>query len=173
MFRDSIRAEDLPEPPRKVARNASKIKEPVHGSSNRVGADKALPSMLEEENQASGVKGRLSAVLEECELPYIEGAPVEDLMNMVKDEHTGRIASNMASGPRTRIVMRRTTDGHAAQLVEDIRQQMRSAAGYGASDDLGKVEVSDDKFFAAFKVILNAHFCWYYALQVRILNFGG
>ncbi len=85
---------------------------------------------------------------------------VEDLIDLVKEDNkpillkNGNGGSNPTNGVRTRIVMWRGTDGRAAQLVEDIRQQMRSAAGYGASEDLGKVEVSDDRFFAAFKVMV-------------------
>lgn len=100
-------------------------------------------------------------------IPYTENVPLEDLVHMVKDEptvdtgvvedeHIGGIGSNSAGGVRTRVVMRRDTDGRAAQIVEDIRQQMRSAAGYGATGDHGKVAVSDDRFFAAYKVIANS-----------------
>jgi len=101
------------------------------------------------------------------EIPFTEDVHVEDLVHivkdehavgtgLVKDEHTGGIGSNSAGGVRTRVVMRRESDGRAAQIVEDIRRQLRAAGGYGATDDHGKVAVSDDRFFSAFKVMANS-----------------
>lgn len=156
--------DDLPEPPRKVARNAVKKKDVLPGASDQVGTHnlpKDIPPSQEKGSKTERA-GSLSAVCEDNEpkVPYTEVGAVEDLIDLVKEDNkpiplkTGNGGSNPTNGVRTRIVMWRGTDGRAAQLVEDIRQQMRSAAGYGASEDLGKVEVSDDRFFAAFKVMM-------------------
>ncbi|KAH9544419.1 hypothetical protein CY35_13G118900 [Sphagnum magellanicum] len=161
---DTIHADDLPEPPRKVARNAVKKKDVLPGASDQAGTHnlpKDIPPSQEKGSKTERA-GSLSAVCEDNELkvPYTEVGAVEDLIDLVKQDNkpillkTGNGGSNPTNGVRTRIVMWRGTDGRAAQLVEDIRQQMRSAAGYGASEDLGKVEVSDDRFFAAFKAAL-------------------
>ncbi|CAK9202807.1 unnamed protein product [Sphagnum troendelagicum] len=160
---DTIHADDLPEPPRKVARNAVKKKDVLPGASDKAGT-RNLPKDIppsQEKGSKTERAGSLSAVCEdnELKLPYTEVGAVEDLIDLVKEDNkpillkTGNGGSNPTNGVRTRIVMWRGTDGRAAQLVEDIRQQMRSAAGYGASEDLGKVEVSDDRFFAAFKTL--------------------
>ncbi|CAK9863601.1 unnamed protein product [Sphagnum jensenii] len=161
---DTIHADDLPEPPRKVARNAVKKKDVLPGASDQAGTHNLLKDIPPSQEKSSKTEraGSLSAVCEDNELkvPYTEVGAVEDLIDLVKEDNkpillkTGNGGSNPTKGVRTRIVMWRGTDGRAAQLVEDIRQQMRSAAGYGASEDLGKVEVSDDRFFAAFKAAL-------------------
>lgn len=173
MCRDFVRAEDLPEPPRKVARTAAKKKDGVQASSNRPPmADATATGLPKSQKDITDQKGitdqkdipdqkelQLALVeTSEAKVPFTEGVPLEDLVQMVKDENIGGHESNTAGGVRTRVVMRRNSDGRAAKLVEDIRQQMISAAGYGASDDLGKVAVSDDKFFAAFKVIIFTFF---------------
>ncbi|CAM6078942.1 unnamed protein product [Sphagnum tenellum] len=160
---DTIHADDLPEPPRKVARNAVKKKDVLPGASDQAGTHNLLKDIPPSQEKSSKTEraGSLSAVCEDNELkvPYTEVGAVEDLIDLVKEDNkpillkTGNGGSNPTKGVRTRIVMWRGTDGRAAQLVEDIRQQMRSAAGYGASEDLGKVEVSDDRFFAAFKTL--------------------
>lgn len=155
--RDFVRAEDLPEPPRKIARTAAKKKDGVQASSNRPPmADAIATGLSKSQKDITDQKELQLALVEtsEAKVPFTEGVPLEDLVQMVKDEKLGGHESNTAGGVRTRVVMRRNSDGRAAQLVEDIRQQMISAAGHGASDDLGKVAVSDDKFFAAFKVII-------------------
>ncbi|CAM6051362.1 unnamed protein product [Sphagnum compactum] len=160
---DTIHADDLPEPPRKVARNAVKKKDVLPGASDQAGTHNFPKDIPPSQVKGSKIEraGSLSAVCEDNELkvPYTEVGAVEDLIDLVKEDNkpilvkTGNGGSNPTNGVRTRIVMWRGTDGRAAQLVEDIRQQMRSAAGYGASEDLGKVEVSDDRFFAAFKTL--------------------
>lgn len=157
LCRDFVRAEDLPEPPRKVARTAAKKKDGVQASSSQPPMAKAIATGLPKSQKDITDQKELQLALvetSEAKVPFTEGVPLEDLVQIVKDENTGGHESNTAGGVRTRVVMRRKSDGRAAQLVEDIRRQMISAAGYGASEDLGKVAVSDDKFFAAFKVIV-------------------
>jgi hypothetical protein len=164
--RDFVRAEDLPEPPRKIARSVVKKKETVLGSTNGPPLEKP-GGHSPKDSKASGTKETSPAVKKQVEdnIPYTENVPLEDLVHMVKDEHIGGIGSNSAGGVRTRVVMRRDTDGRAAQIVEDIRQQMSSASGYGASDDHGKVAVSDDRFFAAYKVMANSLYLSNFLIQ--------
>ncbi|CAM6112665.1 unnamed protein product [Calypogeia fissa] len=87
-----------------------------------------------------------------------------DVMDIVKDSrkqldavsNTGERSSNQ-KGVRTRIIMHRETDAKEAVgsgLVDRIRQQMTATAGYIGGEDLSKVEVSDDRFLAAFKAAL-------------------
>ena len=167
--RDFVRAEDLPEPPRKIARSVVKKKETALGSTSGPPLKKRGVQSPKIDSKACVTTEISPAIKEEVndEIPYTENVPLEDLVHMVKDERTvgtaivkdepiGGIESNTAGGVRTRVVMRRDSDGRAAQIVENIRQQMRSAAGYGASDDYGKVAVSDDRFFAAYKVMANS-----------------
>lgn len=150
-----------------MARTAAKKKDGVQASANRPPmADATATSLSKSQKDITDQKDTTDqkelqlALVEtsEAKVPFTEGVPLEDLVQMVKDENIGGHESNTAGGVRTRVVMRRNSDGRAAKLVEDIRQQMISAAGYGASDDLGKVAVSDDKFFAAFKVIIFTFF---------------
>ncbi|KAG6546888.1 hypothetical protein Mapa_011504 [Marchantia paleacea] len=94
------------------------------------------------------------------EIPSLEVCSEVDVMDIVSDPRGGlvRDSKDDPSVPpkavRTRIIMHRESDvkyKERPSLVERIRQQMRDTAGYGAGDDLGKVEVSDDRFIAAFK----------------------
>lgn len=160
--RDIIRAEDLPEPPRKIARSVGKKLDTVKGSTSGPPLEKTDVHSVKE-SRVSITNDTLPWKQDE-EIPFAEDVPVEDLVHIVKDEravgtgivkdeHTGGIGSNSAGGVRTRVVMRRESDGRAAQIVEDIRRQIRAAAGYGAADDHGKVAVSDERFFSAFQVM--------------------
>ncbi|KAL2650738.1 hypothetical protein R1flu_018866 [Riccia fluitans] len=81
-----------------------------------------------------------------------------DVMDIVKESrYSINSVSNApcpSKGVRTRIIMHREQDMKDSlrpSLVERIRQEMRDTAGHGAGEDLGKVEVSDDRFIAAFK----------------------
>ncbi|BBN00256.1 hypothetical protein MPTK1_1g27710 [Marchantia polymorpha subsp. ruderalis] len=93
------------------------------------------------------------------EIPTLEACPDVDVMDIVSDPRSGlgrdsKDPSVPTKAVRTRIIMHRESDvkdKERPSLVERIRQQMRDTAGYGAGDDLGKVEVSDDRFIAAFK----------------------
>lgn len=164
--RDFVRAEDLPEPPRKIARSVVRRKEIVLGSTSGSPLEKSDDHTSKIDFKAPVTKQTSPAVKKQVDdkIPYTENASLEDLVHMVKDERSvgtaivkdeliGGIRSNSAGGVRTRVVMRRDSDGRAAQIVENIRQQLRSAAGYGATDDHGKVAVSDDRFFSAYKVM--------------------
>ena len=167
--RDIVRAEDLPEPPRKIARSVMKKKETVLGSLIKSSFEKPAVRFPKVDSKVSVTKETSPAVKKQIDdnIPYTENVPLKNLVHMVEDEptvdtgvvkdkHMRGIRSNSAGGVRTRVVMHRDTDGRAAQIVEDIRQEMRSASGYGATDDHGKVAVSDDRFFAAYKVIANS-----------------
>ncbi|KAG0561656.1 hypothetical protein KC19_9G081900 [Ceratodon purpureus] len=165
--RDIVRAEDLPEPPRKIARSVMKKKETVLGSLIKSSLEKPAVRFPKVDSKVSVTKETSPAVKKQIDdnIPYTENVPLKNLVHMVEDEptvdtgvvkdkHMRGIRSNSAGGVRTRVVMHRDTDGRAAQIVEDIRQEMRSASGYGATDDHGKVAVSDDRFFAAYKAAM-------------------
>lgn len=163
--RDFVRAEDLPEPPRKVARSASKKKDIVQESPCGLPLEKStVHSAMDSKASVTKVTSLAAKNKIDHKIPYTENVSLEDLVHLVRDKHAiasgiikeepGGIESNSAGGVRTRMVMRRDSDGRAAQIVEDIRQQMRAASGYGAADDHGKVAVSDDRFFSAFKAAM-------------------
>ncbi|KAG0571819.1 hypothetical protein KC19_VG045400 [Ceratodon purpureus] len=165
--RDFVRAEDRSAPPWKIARSVGKKKETVLGLSNKPFLKKPDVHSPKIDSKVSVTKEISLAVKKQFDdnISYTENVLLEDLVHMVKDEptvetglvnyeHIGGIRSNSAGRVRTRVVMRRDTDGRAAQIVEDIHQQMRTASGYGATDDHDKMAVSDDRFFTAYKAAM-------------------
>lgn len=70
----------------------------------------------------------------------------------------GRVTND---GIRTRIIVHRRSDlgGKTSVIVDNVRKHLRDAVGPGASSNLGKIDVTDERFFAAFKAaVVNSEF---------------
>ena len=118
------------------------------------GTSKVVVEEAADVNTADHLQGRANEAEKQGTSELEEGSQV-DVMDIVS---TPRERSTpQRGGVRTRIIMHRETDASVtvgSGLVERVRQQMRATAGYVRGEDLSKIEVSDDRFVAAFKAAL-------------------